>query len=296
MQAAQNPNSSSNLSGFAFDSSALGNSAPAPAAAVDGSVGASATAEIPEKKKRGRPKKVLAEGGSIANAASGSGAKKSRGRPAGSVNKKHDALGADDARLTPHLIFVGAGEDISYKVMSFAQQLPRVVFILSATGSICNATLRPAAMSGGNVTYEGQYEILTLDGSFRPLENGSRAGALKVSLAGSDGKVVGGNVAGMLVAASPIQMIVGSYFPEIKKQKAKLPSAAPSSNILNFSAPASGVANSPSQGASNESSEENHVSPLDHGQRPYINAGQPMQNMSMYSPMSWTNNSKMPPN
>lgn len=151
-------------------------------------------------------------------------------------------------------------------------------------------------MSTGNVTYEGRFEIITLAGSFLPSENLSRIGGLSISLAGSDGKMVGGSVAGMLIAASPIQVIVGSFVSDFKKQKAKPPSAAPSSNILNFSAPAVGVASSPSQGASSESSEENHDSPLDNGPGPYINAAQTIQNMSMYSPISWPNSSiKTPP-
>lgn len=43
-----------------------------------------------------------------------------------------------------------------------------------------------------------------------PTENGgtrSRSGGLSVSLASPDGRVVGGGVAGLLVAASPVQVI-----------------------------------------------------------------------------------------
>ena len=41
--------------------------------------------------------------------------------------------------------------------------------------------------------------------------NRSRTGGLSVSLAGSDGRVLGGGVAGMLMAASPVQVIL-NYF------------------------------------------------------------------------------------
>lgn len=44
-----------------------------------------------------------------------------------------------------------------------------------------------------------------------PTENGgtrSRSGGLSVSLASPDGRVVGGGVAGLLVAASPVQVIL----------------------------------------------------------------------------------------
>lgn len=54
---------------------------------------------------------------------------------------------------------------------------------------------------------QGRFEIISLSGSFLLSEsNGSRSrsGGLSVSLAGADGKVVGGGVSGMLIAASPV--------------------------------------------------------------------------------------------
>lgn len=45
-------------------------------------------------------------------------------------------------------------QDIASKIVAFSQQGPRTVCILSASGAICNVTLRQPAMSGGTVTYE----------------------------------------------------------------------------------------------------------------------------------------------
>lgn len=56
---------------------------------------------------------------------------------------------------------------------------------------------------------QGRFEILSLSGSFMPTENAgtkSRSGGMSVSLAGPDGRVVGGGLAGMLVAAGPVQV------------------------------------------------------------------------------------------
>lgn len=56
---------------------------------------------------------------------------------------------------------------------------------------------------------QGRFDILALSGSFQLSENGgqrSRAGSLTVSLAGPDGRVLGGGVAGLLTAASPVQV------------------------------------------------------------------------------------------
>lgn len=62
---------------------------------------------------------------------------------------------------------------------------------------------------------QGRFEILSLSGSFLLSENGnqrSRTGGLSVSLSGPDGRVLGGGVAGLLTAASPVQVHVLSEF------------------------------------------------------------------------------------
>ncbi|PWA48815.1 hypothetical protein CTI12_AA485240 [Artemisia annua] len=179
----------------------------------------------PAKKKRGRPRKYspVGDGGNVALglspgpnvAVSGVGGGNLERRPAGFAKRQLDALGAAGVGFTPHVIIVKAGEDIASTLMSFSQQGPRTVCILSANGSICNVTLRQPASSGGTVTYEGRFEIISLSGSFMQSEesngngNHSKPTGLSVSLAGSDGRVLGGGVAGMLVAASPVQVVEG---------------------------------------------------------------------------------------
>jgi predicted DNA-binding protein with PD1-like motif len=109
----------------------------------------------------------------------------------------------------PKMARTFAFQDVSAKIMSFSQHGTRAVCILSANGAISNVTLRQSATSGGTVTYEGRFEILSLSGSFLLSENGghrSRTGGLSVSLAGPDGRVLGGSVAGLLTAASPVQL------------------------------------------------------------------------------------------
>ena len=56
---------------------------------------------------------------------------------------------------------------------------------------------------------QGRFEILSLSGSFLLSEDGgqrSRTGGLSVSLSDPDGRVLGGGVAGLLTAASPVQV------------------------------------------------------------------------------------------
>jgi len=62
---------------------------------------------------------------------------------------------------------------------------------------------------------QGRFEILSLSGSFMPADNQgakSRSGGMSVSLASPDGRVVGGGVAGVLIAATPVQVSIISLF------------------------------------------------------------------------------------
>lgn len=186
------------------------------------------------KRKRGRPRKYGPDG-SMALALSpfsahpgmtgSSSQKRGRGRPPGTGRKQQlAALGSAGVGFTPHVITIAAGEDVATKIMSFSQQGPRAVCILSANGAISNVTVRQPAASGGTVTYEGRFDIVSLSGSFLLTENNgvrSRTGGLSISLAGPDGRVVGGVVAGMLMAASPVQVIAGSFILDGKKVQGK---------------------------------------------------------------------------
>lgn len=189
------------------------------------------------KRKRGRPRKYAAPDGSMGMlspspvqvAGSSSGftispsttrleSKKKRSKLLGWGKKNQmKALGLSGIGFTPHVITVKTGEDVSAKIMSFSGHGPRAVCVLSANGAISNVTLRQASSFGGTVAYEGRFEILSLSGSFLPPESSgqrNRAGGLSVSLAGPDGHVLGGGVAGLLIAATPVQVVVGSFIAE----------------------------------------------------------------------------------
>ncbi|KAK3020529.1 hypothetical protein RJ639_046218 [Escallonia herrerae] len=87
---------------------------------------------------------------------------------------------------------------------------------------------------------QGRFEILSLSGSFTVSENGGikcGSGGLSVSLAGPDGRVVGGGVAGLLLAASPIQIVVGSFMPNGYKTHKKKHQYEPRMAPANQAAP-----------------------------------------------------------
>ncbi|CAN4127443.1 unnamed protein product [Withania somnifera] len=193
------------------------------------------------KKKRGRPRKYAADGSvkvlspkPISSSAPSpstvidfsSSEKRGKIRPVGLVSKTHHQPKVDKetpgewvscsvgANFTPHIITVNTGEDVTMKVISFSQQGPRAICILSANGIISRVTLNQPDSSGGTLTYEGRFEILSLTGSFMPSETGgmrNRSGGMSVSLVSPDWRVVGGGVAGLLVAASPVQIVIGSF-------------------------------------------------------------------------------------
>ncbi|KAF8377958.1 hypothetical protein HHK36_031347 [Tetracentron sinense] len=157
------------------------------------------------------------------------------------------------------IVYFSASQDVSSKIMSFSQNGPRAVCILSANGAISNVTLRQAATSGGTVTYEGRFEILSLSGSFLLSESGgqrSRTGGLSVSLAGPDGRVLGGGVAGLLTAASPVQVVVGSFIADGRKESKTTNQPEPLSVMpkLGPGGGSTGPVSPPSRGTLSESS------------------------------------------
>ncbi|KAL5981594.1 hypothetical protein ACLOJK_015657 [Asimina triloba] len=204
--------------------------------------------------------------------------KKARGRPPGSSKKQQMVAlaqfilrkwlaGSAGVGFTPHIITVKAGEKSPAILFTMDAGKPTLaptkVCILSANGSISNVTLRQAATSGGTVTYEGRFEILSLSGSFLLTETGgqrSRTGGLSVLLAGPDGRVLGGGVAGILTAASPVQVILGSFLADIGSKESKpmnsieTSTLPPKMNNPAAAAAAAGTSSPPSRGTMSESS------------------------------------------
>ncbi|KAF5460678.1 hypothetical protein F2P56_020529 [Juglans regia] len=194
----------------------------------------------PVKKKRGRPRKYGPDGSvslrlssmSASPTTPGSNAltqKRARGRPPGSGRKQQLAtLGewmnsSAGVAFAPHVITIGVGEDIVAKILSFSQQRPRAVCILSGSGSVSSVTLRQPASTDVSVRYEGHFQILCLSGSYLVAEDGgprNRTGGISVSISSPDGLVIGGAVA-MLIAATPVQVVVCSFVYGDSKTKTK---------------------------------------------------------------------------
>ncbi|KAL5223743.1 hypothetical protein ABZP36_010382 [Zizania latifolia] len=125
-----------------------------------------------------------------------------------------EAEGSVTPVLKTHVIKVQTGEDVVSKLMSFSQN-GCAVWVDSANGDVSNVTLHQAASApSSTVKYEGCFKILRLAGSYLLSESDDlsrRTGVLSVALAGLDGHILGGRVAGSLTAASPVQVVCTSF-------------------------------------------------------------------------------------
>ncbi|TYI87269.1 hypothetical protein E1A91_D04G124000v1 [Gossypium mustelinum] len=202
------------------------------------------------KKKRGRPRKYDADGKLRIPFPYPSSTPAFTLSPSVFSSSKRGDLFVSTAcgDFTPHVVTVNTGEDVAGKILSFSQNGPHGICILSANGAVSNVTIRQPGSSGGILTYEGRFEILSLTGSFTVSDTGggkSRTGGLSVSLAGPDGRVIGGGLAGILVAASPIQIVVGSFMPngyKVQKRKHYRQETAAASTVVAAAPPSATAA------------------------------------------------------
>jgi len=226
------------------------------------------------KKKRGRPRKDASADGSMPLSPEVQGQKRGRGRPPGSGKKQREAqlaasgeaglappigvIGISEKKgrgrppttgaaaagnaspaLLPQVISVALGEDVNAKVQSFPLPTTRAMVILSASGTLSTVALKQANAAGGVLSLEGSFDILSLSGSFLSTDGGrQRFGSLSICLAAPDGRVIGGVVAGALKAATPVQVLVGSFPATAAKPrkprapKQPKPAAAPADTVL----------------------------------------------------------------
>ncbi|XWS39649.1 hypothetical protein CRYUN_Cryun18bG0073100 [Craigia yunnanensis] len=138
-----------------------------------------------------------------------------RGRPAGSKNKpKPPIIITRDSpnALRSHVLEISSGSDIVDSISNYARRRGRGVCVLSGTGAVTNVLLRqPAAPAGRVITIHGRFEILSLTGTSLPPPAPPGAGGLTIYLAGDQGQIVGGSVAGPLMASGPVVLMAASF-------------------------------------------------------------------------------------
>ncbi|XP_051118175.1 AT-hook motif nuclear-localized protein 29-like isoform X2 [Andrographis paniculata] len=138
-----------------------------------------------------------------------------RGRPPGSKNKpKPPIVVTRDSpnALRSHVLEVSSGNDVVESVSVYARRRGRGVCVLSGSGTVSNVTIRqPAGPSGGGVTLQGRFEILSLSGTVLPPPAPPGSGGLSIFLSGGQGQVVGGIIVGPLLASGPVVLMAASF-------------------------------------------------------------------------------------
>ncbi|RHN60572.1 putative PPC domain-containing protein [Medicago truncatula] len=118
----------------------------------------------------------------------------------------------DGGNMTPYMLIVNPREDVVRKLFAFMEKVPQEnVCILSACGTVSSLTLCEPDVSNGFSRHEGHFDILSLSGPCT-ITGGAAGGSqrkigmLSVSLAQPDGKVFGGRVDNLLIAATTVKV------------------------------------------------------------------------------------------
>ncbi|KAL0537859.1 hypothetical protein IC582_026849 [Cucumis melo] len=115
--------------------------------------------------------------------------------------------------FTPHLILVAPKENIVNRISKFSIPQSRTVCIISAIGSVSSVIIYDPNSVASTLKFEGMFEILQLSGwSYE----GDGIKSMTISFSKSDGnQVFGGVVASSIIAATPVQIIMGSFMQRV---------------------------------------------------------------------------------
>lgn len=212
-----------------------------------------------------------------------------RGRPPGSKNKpKPPVIITRDPEpaMSPYILEVPGGNDVVEAIARFCRRKNMGLCVLTGSGTVANVTLRqPSTTHGATVTFHGRFDILSVTATFLPNSHSAAAtlpnGAFTISLAGPQGQIVGGLVAGALVAAGTV-FVVGASFNNPSYHR--LPTAE--DEVRNSGGAASGEGNSPPiSGGGGDSG----------GHAPAESCGMSMYSCQLPSDVIWAPTARQPP-
>ncbi|KAK7351553.1 hypothetical protein VNO77_11097 [Canavalia gladiata] len=142
-------------------------------------------------------------------------ARRPRGRPPGSKNKpKPPVIITRDPEpaMSPYILEVSGGNDVVEAIAQFSRRKNMGICVLTGSGSVANVTLRqPSTTPGATVTFHGRFDILSVSATFLPQQSTTVPNGFAISLAGPQGQIVGGLVAGGLMAAGTVFIIAASF-------------------------------------------------------------------------------------
>ncbi|XP_050238684.1 AT-hook motif nuclear-localized protein 28-like [Mercurialis annua] len=146
--------------------------------------------------------------------------RKPRGRPPGSKNKPKPPViitKDSDSAMKPAILEISAGSDIVDSIVNFARKNHSGICVISATGSVSNVTLRHPHSHAPSLSLHGPFNLLSLSGSFlgfvAPKQSSwsSSSSCFGISLAGAQGQIFGGIIAGKVLAATQVVVVATTF-------------------------------------------------------------------------------------
>ncbi|XP_061350072.1 AT-hook motif nuclear-localized protein 28-like isoform X2 [Gastrolobium bilobum] len=142
-----------------------------------------------------------------------------RGRPPGSKNKPKPSLiitREPEPAMSPYILEVPGGSDVVESIARFSRRNNTGLCVLTGSGTVANVTLRqPSTTPGAIVTFHGRFDILSLSATFllhnQPGASPAVPNNFSISLAGPQGQIFGGIVAGRLLAAGTVFVTSASF-------------------------------------------------------------------------------------
>ncbi|XP_077213478.1 AT-hook motif nuclear-localized protein 17-like [Tasmannia lanceolata] len=168
-----------------------------------------------EEEKSSEEESAMKREPSSADGASIEVVRRPRGRPPGSKNKPKPPIiitRDTESAMRPHVLEVPAGHDIVDAVARFAHSRNVGLCVLTGSGTVANVSLRQPS-GGPTVTFHGRFDILSISATFLPPSGGATAGGngFTISLAGAQGQIVGGSVAGTLLSAANVVLFAAVF-------------------------------------------------------------------------------------
>lgn len=141
-----------------------------------------------------------------------------RGRPPGSKNKPKPPViitREPEPAMSPYILEVSGGNDVVEAIARFSRRKNIGLCVLTGSGAVANVTLRqPSTTPGATVTFHGRFDILSFSATFLPQQQGSSPAlpnGFSISLAAPQGQIVGGLLAGGMIAAGTVFVIAASF-------------------------------------------------------------------------------------
>ena len=176
------------------------------------------TSEDDESRSSGGPTPTAAQKPNSTDGATIEVVRRPRGRPPGSKNKPKPPLiitREPEPAMSPYILEIPGGSEVVESLARFTRRKNTGLCVLTGSGTVANVTLRQpsaAAPAGATVTFHGRFDILSISATFFPGGTSPPVpSGFSISLAGPQGQIVGGLVAGRLIAAGTVFVIAASF-------------------------------------------------------------------------------------